>query len=737
MMTCALLINACNFFAHSNVKTPNTVPENASYYYGHFLVLADEYMSDDKYSYADVTPKYFGDSYIAVLIQTERVDGNDSIFKQIIELYDYEGELIQQTDLYELEPGKIFSEICMGKTNKGICLLLVDERTSYSALYSVDFELMEWDKVFDIPLSGFKRGFSPDSVFENGEEFIVLYNWLDGSCYKSSVAMIDSAGGIIHDWEIDSISSVYNANLYNNSLVYQDDHKGYCCMDLNTGRSQIIEMDENISELYKLLGKVEENGKIYIKNGNEIRAYDITDKSETVVQDLNYSDCNVFSLYKGYLAYVGSQKTVLLDLRSSRNEKPGRCKMLVLDKSEKNPYSGRKIMEIAMIWGITSVVGEAQQLYNQSNKEYFSYVSTRYDVRYFKLPDYYQSDPTLTELVTLVTDQITVDIRNGNGPDIIVGLGDSTRLNSEEFLLDLYPYIDGQNGIIREDYFENAFEAFSVNNRLYQMPLSINVLGILTDTSNVPVGRKGFSFDEYTLFVDEVCNGIDPISIGNNREQYFRFLFCSMHNRFITPNSIDVDNKDFRDLVEYTKYKVTENGYQSEIEPSGAEWVVFSNFYSDVLSSKLSEPTWDLYGPPSCDDRGPMITNFNTISITTCASDFIAGWLFVKTTISYEAQIAQKGDNPINRNAFRDYALTALEDAKVTLKDRHSSRKLDHNDIDRYVRLLEKADCVSAYDTELYKVIFEELQPYYADEKEIDGVISIITDRCQTIIDER
>ena len=51
--------------------------------------------------------------------------------------------------------------------------------------------------------------------------------------------------------------------------------------------------------------------------------------------------------------------------------------------------------------------------------------------------------------------------------------------------------------------------------------------------------------------------------------------------------------------------------------------------------------------------------------------------------------------------------------------------------------MLEKAECVAAYDTQVYKVIIEELQPYYADKKGIDETIKIISDRCQKVLDER
>ena len=59
----------------------------------------------------------------------------------------------------------------------------------------------------------------------------------------------------------------------------------------------------------------------------------------------------------------------------------------------------------------------------------------------------------------------------------------------------------------------------------------MNVLGIMTDKENVAYGKNGFTFDEYSRFVKETCNGIDPISLGNDRQDYFYFLSSVSNHR--------------------------------------------------------------------------------------------------------------------------------------------------------------------------------------------------------------
>lgn len=733
---CVLLINSCSSFKAPNEKQ-DTVSEATDYYKGHFLVLADQYTCDKSLSYVDVTPKYIGDDYVAVYIQTEKTQDNRTITNECVEIYDYYGNLALQTKLKDIEPGRSFPEMCMGTTGKGISMLLADNKTSYMAMYCIDFEVMKWQKCFDYPMNGLKTGFSPIKVFESGDSFIVLYMWLDGNYYKSGIVKFDHSGKVIWDKKIESNSSVTNAELWNDDLVYYDEQFGFCRLNLNTESRQTIEMSKDLYDTYKYYGNVAPDGRIIAKEGHEIREFDLSNGSEKVIQDLNYTDCNIFQLYDGFLSYVGTNKTVILDLCYSRNEAPGRCKLYVLDKEDKNPHFGKRILEIAPVWGIYSLLGEAQRIFNKENKDYFAYITTRYDIDHFTLPDYYKANPTLANFVTLITDQLSVDIRNGSGPDIVVGLGDTTRLDSDDYLVNLFPYMNGREGIDRSDYFANAFKAFECNNHLYQIPLTMNVLGVMTDKKNVPNGQKGFSFEEYSKLVSDKCNGIDPISVGNNREQYFRYLFCSMQNAFISNKTINVDNEAFRTLTKYAKNNVSIDGYLPDTESYGADWVILSNLYSDLLWTKCSDLTWDIYGAPSYDRQGPMVSNFNTIAVTACSSNKDTSWMFVKTAIGFDAQITLESENPINRSAFMEFAHKALNDANVTLKERYDPRVFDESYIDNYVCLLEKADCVAAFDAEIYQIIVEELQPYYAGDKDLDKVIPVIKNRCQTILNER
>jgi len=120
LMTCIILLCACGRVKTNNSKTPDTVPETASYYEGHKIVLADEYKDEKKYPYSYISPKCYLDEYIAVYVKAEKASSNAGSTEEYVCIYDYNGELRQQTDLNDLESGRVYSNCCIGKSKIGM-----------------------------------------------------------------------------------------------------------------------------------------------------------------------------------------------------------------------------------------------------------------------------------------------------------------------------------------------------------------------------------------------------------------------------------------------------------------------------------------------------------------------------------------------------------------------------------------------------------------------------------------
>ena len=177
-----MLLNACSKVKTSNSKTPDTVPETASFYEYHNLVLADEYMNRKEYLYSYVSPECYNEEYIAIYVSAEKdlPDSNE----EYINFYDYNGELKQQTDLLSFETGRVYSDCCIGNSKLGMNALLVDKENSIAAIYSVDNETLSWNKQFDISLKSFRNDIQPYNLFEIEDGYILIYDWIDGNSTK-------------------------------------------------------------------------------------------------------------------------------------------------------------------------------------------------------------------------------------------------------------------------------------------------------------------------------------------------------------------------------------------------------------------------------------------------------------------------------------------------------------------------------------------------------------------------
>ena len=125
---------------------------------------------------------------------------------------------------------------------------------------------------------------------------------------------------------------------------------------------------------------------------------------------------------------------------------------------------------------------------------------------------------------------------------------------------------------------------------------------------------------------------------------------------------------------------------------------------------------------------------------------------FVKSLLSEEAQIDFESDysNPILISAFDATAQELLDSYNESIETyaayyteeeaREYGIRLDpipDTVIDDYRGIIESISSVSGMDSAVGSILLEELPAYFEGQKTIDEVISIITSRAQTIIDER
>lgn len=726
----------------SCVKVGNaakSVVENNTYFDSIDFTLGDEYLYDEKYSSVSLRPIYYGDECIYLKVCLDE--------KTFIEKYDFNGSMVSRIDVSDLSSnaGYSVSITILGDDEK---TYLIASETDYgegnvtNTLY--DYSCDELLKIKTITIGSNGKNAEISKAILAGNEIFAEYQYLDNSIFHNGIAVISTEGECLYNCDIEDSLFQYNYNSSGNvilSMTGSDGSFKFQRFNMNDRKIEELSLDD-VSYGIFFQGIIGNDGNIYVQKGNKILKYDIDKKEQSIYLDCNFCGTGMYSMMNDFIDYIDDETIVLLDLSSWRNEKTGRCKINILKKTENNPYYGRKIIEVAEIWGVSKFLSDGINTFNANNSDLFAYVSDRYDINVVNIPQMYTDIVSVNELVsrqTYISSLLMQDIRNGEGPDIVVGLGDVTQINNDMYLKDLNDYINGKKGINGADYFENAFEAFSTNDKQYQLPLSIQILGIMTSIDNAPSNGIGYTYDEYIELVNGACNGFDPINCeGNGRNEVFNYLFASMQSEFILQDgSIDIENDKFRTLAEYVKDN-TLDSCEGLSSSAVARWRLLSDVYYDMVQGITMYQSIDIYGAPSFDGRGPMVTSFNTIAMTTCVSSEDDAWNFIKCLLSKEVQSKHTLENPINLEAFDVYATDALEAANVKLQMQGSGiRKLDETDIEHYKKMLLKAESPSFVDTQIVSIMTEELQYYYQGSKSIDDVIVIIVDRCQTVLNER
>ena len=118
-----------------------------------------------------------------------------------------------------------------------------------------------------------------------------------------------------------------------------------------------------------------------------------------------------------------------------------------------------------------------------------------------------------------MSNELAMDILNGEGPDILLNCSNYGQLNNTNYLADLSTYV----GTLDSDkYFTNIVDAAKIDGKLYQFPVCYMVSGIFTDAKYAGKSGVGFTTAEYEKFLNDTLNGKDVINYG--QAQYFTRL---------------------------------------------------------------------------------------------------------------------------------------------------------------------------------------------------------------------
>ena len=532
----------------------------------------------------------------------------------------------------------------------------------------------------------------------------------------------------------------------------------YCLVDLETGKISALDEMEYINIPLRNLTYC--NGNLVTVTDGGVYNIDVEGGTCKMALSFNCSVCNRYLASNSELKYA-DDNTFLFSYSlgySGANRIP--FAICTFTKSSEYPAAGRNILTVASTEDLDYSISEAIMRFNSESDTSFMLFDNRYKTN--SEIDYANTDNTdqaaLKNLnsYAAVSDRLTMDILAGEGPDILITNGANEQLSRKDYFIDLSDYLKNESGVSEADYFTNAIEASKFNGSLYQLPIGFYVDCILAP-SDAFGSKNGLTFEEYIQMVKTVCNGTDPVydhQLAFSRTEVATKLFANTSEKYIEDGKIDVNNNDFKAILDYCKELPAKGFYEGK--DVDAEWedlmtskenmrvqptVVYGFYEYEAFYEKFKDAV--ICGYPSVDGRPATIGSDMAVSISSHTSDESSCKKFLSILLSEDIQKTLFMNIPINKKCAKDLALLEIEehngsvDANEGNKFAKAGKKVDASVADKYIEQLSTATTSSFVYHSISLIIYEEIPAYFEGQKSFEDVAKVINDRAQKVLDER
>lgn len=550
--------------------------------------------------------------------------------------------------------------------------------------------------------------------------------------------------------------------------------------DVNACSIQELDMDN-----FQLTGNKEQvnmtaltatcfsNGASYMVNANGIVKIDMHTSTTETILDWNDANVNFIYMARQPLDVISNDEMYVVSLQYDINpvtSSPDKSTVYLyhFTRAAKNPYAGKPYLEIAS--------------YGACNNSFLDYI-VEYNKdpnsqAYVRLHEYKDQIELSKEGKDGFAEKYYLDLMSGNTADILCNFAEFYQFNSENVLVDLNQYIDGENGLKREEYFDNIFRACETNGQLFQMPVVFYVQGLLGNKDYIG-DRTGWTYDEFKTAIDGMPDGVSPVD-DMLYQDLLNLLLNVNINQFIDYKKKEVhfDSDEFKKALELTKkyglpvlpkrddIEDWELEYLEEIpdEYRGAQ-LIPERFDQNMLAltnvkvydikdfaekTALCKGKATVVGVPSANGAGVAAVQKMSVGISAASPNKDLAWDFIRHLLDEEIECKQALEYigmPVNRKAFESAMNVKADGLDRIAEDRqaHPSRYMYMEPMPTVseeckkncVAVVEKIDTTFSSDMSVMNIVQEEAAAYFADQRTLEEVCANIQKRALQIVQER
>ena len=370
--------------------------------------------------------------------------------------------------------------------------------------------------------------------------------------------------------------------------------------------------------------------------------------------------------------------------------------------------------------------------------------------------------------------KFNTEVMAGNLPDIIPTNQIAYRqIASKGLLEDLYPYLDKDPELKREDFFPNLLSALEVNGGLYQVVAGFSV-ETLCGAASIVGDTPGWTYDDFNAALEKMPEGCTPLEPYVTRDQVMSSLLYADMDSFVdwTTGKVNFESDNFKQLLQFVKQFPAEYNWDEhdnsestqDLLRQGRQMLTQTYLYGldSILWNGANFGGQATYiGWPTSSGVGSIMRFENGFAMSKNCADKDAAWEFLRSMLTESGQTGQY-NIPSNRNVFNKQ----LEDFMTPKyrKDADGNILLDENgekieesrgawiddsgvehhiyamtqeQADEVLAIIETCTKVASYDTSIYDIVNEQAQAFFADQKSVDEVARLIQSKANIYVNEQ
>lgn len=364
--------------------------------------------------------------------------------------------------------------------------------------------------------------------------------------------------------------------------------------------------------------------------------------------------------------------------------------------------------------------------------------------------------------------KLNTEIISGKIPDIIATYSLPYKQYAAKGLLeDVYTYIDNDSELSRDDLVQSIFKAMEIDGKLYTVASSFSIMSMV-GKPGVVGAEPGWTMKELQQVVADHPEADYPLGMYMSREQIFNYLCALNMENYVdwSTGECSFDSDEFKSFLEFAKsFPASESMHFDE----DTEWIdesvlisegrMLMGFFSltDFQNYQYTKATYGgdmiFKGLPTEEGVGNVASVDDGLAMTTSCKNKEAAWEFLRVLLTEDYQ-KSVWNLPTNKNAFDAKLADAMKQEYTT--DENGNKvpvskggmsvnggevvefyALTQEEADQILALVDSIQYTADYDESLLNIVNDESAAFFAGEKSVDEVASIIQSRMSIYINEQ